>query len=69
MFFDKNGDLPPSYDIINWQLKQGEVQHVTVGYFSTSANTAYELAIQEENIIWSTGKVVWKMHYFESYCY
>ncbi|KAL2095675.1 hypothetical protein ACEWY4_007823 [Coilia grayii] len=58
VFFDKNGDLPPSYDIINWQLRQGEVQHVTVGYFSTSAEAAYELVIREDDIRWSTGRVV-----------
>ncbi|XP_062409069.1 extracellular calcium-sensing receptor-like [Sardina pilchardus] len=58
VFFDSNGDFPPSYDIINWQMKHGEVKHVTVGHFSTSANAAYKLFIQEENIIWSTGNVV-----------
>ncbi|XP_064158762.1 extracellular calcium-sensing receptor-like [Anguilla rostrata] len=57
VFFDENGDPPPSYEIINWQLRDGEVQHVTVGHFITSAH-GYELVIEEENIIWSTGKVI-----------
>ncbi len=38
VFFDENGDPPASYEMINWQLRDGEVQHVTVGYFSTSTD-------------------------------
>ncbi|KAM4742050.1 extracellular calcium-sensing receptor-like [Anableps anableps] len=30
VFFDGNGNPPASYDIINWQLKNGQVHHVTV---------------------------------------
>ncbi|XP_036392203.1 extracellular calcium-sensing receptor-like [Megalops cyprinoides] len=58
VFFDKNGDPPPSYEIINWQLREGEVQHVTVGHFGTSANASYELVIEEDSIIWNTGREI-----------
>ncbi|KAJ8367766.1 hypothetical protein SKAU_G00077940 [Synaphobranchus kaupii] len=57
VFFDENGDPPASYEMINWQLRDGEVQHVTVGHFRTSAH-GFQLVIKEENIIWSTGKVI-----------
>ncbi|XP_076002210.1 extracellular calcium-sensing receptor-like [Genypterus blacodes] len=57
VFFDEKGDPPASYDIINWQLMDGQVQHVTLGHFSSTANKDYELSIQEENIVWRTGKV------------
>ncbi|KAF7645956.1 hypothetical protein LDENG_00195640, partial [Lucifuga dentata] len=58
VFFDEKGDPPASYDILNWQLIDEQVQHVTVGHFSSTANKDYKLSIQEENIVWRTGKVV-----------
>ncbi|XP_071784011.2 extracellular calcium-sensing receptor [Centroberyx gerrardi] len=58
VFFDQNGDPPASYDIINWQLRDGQVQHVTLGHFASAANSDYELSIQEEKIVWRTGKMV-----------
>ena len=58
VFFDVNGDPPASYDIINWQLIDGQVQHVTLGHFSSDANGNYRLRIQEEEIVWRTGKMV-----------
>ncbi|KAM9852842.1 extracellular calcium-sensing receptor-like [Aulostomus maculatus] len=58
VFFDENGDPPASYDIINWQLRDGRVQHVTVGHFGSAANGSYELQIQEEEIVWRTEKMV-----------
>lgn len=58
VFFDENGDPPASYDVINWQLRAGQVQHVTVGQFGLAANQAYELSIQEDSIVWRTGKLV-----------
>ncbi|XP_053478295.1 extracellular calcium-sensing receptor-like [Ictalurus furcatus] len=57
VFFDKNGDPPASYEVINWQLREGQVQHISVGHFSTSANGKYELVINEDKIIWSTGNL------------
>nr|XP_057935705.1 extracellular calcium-sensing receptor-like [Doryrhamphus excisus] len=58
VFFDENGDPPASYDLINWQLKDGQVQHVTVGHFASTVNGNYELSIQEGDIVWRTGKMV-----------
>ena len=58
VFFDQNGDPPASYDIINWQMREGKVQHVTVGNFTSTSHNAYELKIQEEQIVWRTGKMV-----------
>ncbi|CAG6001854.1 unnamed protein product, partial [Menidia menidia] len=56
VFFDENGDPPASYDIINWQLKNGQVQHVKLGHFASDENGNYKLSIQEEKIVWRTGK-------------
>lgn len=58
VFFDVNGDPPASYDIINWQLIDGQVQHVTLGYFASDDNGDYSLSIQEGKIVWRTGKMV-----------
>uniref|UniRef100_A0A3P8RXC9 Olfactory receptor C family, n1 n=1 Tax=Amphiprion percula TaxID=161767 RepID=A0A3P8RXC9_AMPPE len=58
VFFDENGDPPASYDIINWQLRNGQVQHVTLGHFASAANGDFRLNIQEEKIVWRTGKRV-----------
>ncbi|KAK9958604.1 hypothetical protein ABG768_010715 [Culter alburnus] len=58
VFFDENGDPPASYEVINWQLREGEVQHVTVGYFSTSTDGTYKLTVKEDNIRWNTGNSI-----------
>uniref|UniRef100_A0A8C7YM97 Olfactory receptor C family, n1 n=1 Tax=Oryzias sinensis TaxID=183150 RepID=A0A8C7YM97_9TELE len=58
VFFDEDGDPPASYDIINWQLDNGKVQHVTVGQFISTQSGNYKLQIDEEKIIWMTGKMV-----------
>ncbi|XP_043072544.1 extracellular calcium-sensing receptor [Puntigrus tetrazona] len=58
VFFDENGDPPASYEVINWQLRDGEVQHVTVGYFSRSTDGTYKLIVKEDNIRWNTGNLI-----------
>lgn len=58
MFFNVNGDPPASYDIINWQLIDGQVQHVTLGHFASDDAGQYQLTIQEERIVWRTGDKV-----------
>lgn len=66
VFFDENGDPPVSYEVINWQLREGKVQHIAVGNFTTSANGNYELLINDEEIIWKTGNLVLKHIYNSS---
>uniref|UniRef100_A0A672GAH1 Olfactory receptor C family, v3 n=1 Tax=Salarias fasciatus TaxID=181472 RepID=A0A672GAH1_SALFA len=51
VFFDENGDPPASYDLINWQLINGQVQHVTLGHFSSSVNGDHKLSIKEDEIV------------------
>uniref|UniRef100_A0A8D3BZC7 Olfactory receptor C family, n1 n=1 Tax=Scophthalmus maximus TaxID=52904 RepID=A0A8D3BZC7_SCOMX len=58
VLFDENGDPPASYDIINWQLRDGQVQHVSLGHFASAANGDYKLSVREEEIVWRTGKMV-----------
>ncbi|XP_039619658.1 extracellular calcium-sensing receptor-like [Polypterus senegalus] len=58
VYFDENGDPAAAYDIINWQLHRGVVQHVTVGYFDALLNEGNQLIINEEGIIWNGGKQV-----------
>uniref|UniRef100_A0A3B4CI48 G-protein coupled receptors family 3 profile domain-containing protein n=1 Tax=Pygocentrus nattereri TaxID=42514 RepID=A0A3B4CI48_PYGNA len=58
VFFDDKGDPPASYEVINWQLREGQVQHIAVGHFSTSTNGRYELEINEDLIVWNTGNLV-----------
>uniref|UniRef100_A0A3P8VVZ5 Olfactory receptor C family, n1 n=1 Tax=Cynoglossus semilaevis TaxID=244447 RepID=A0A3P8VVZ5_CYNSE len=56
IFFDENGDPPASYEVINWQLRDGEVHHVSLGHFASAVNGDYKLSILEEEIVWRTGK-------------
>ncbi|AWO98883.1 putative extracellular calcium-sensing receptor-like isoform 2 [Scophthalmus maximus] len=58
VLFDENGDPPASYDIINWQLRDGQVQHVSLGHFASAANGDYKLSVREKEIVWRTGKMV-----------
>ncbi|XP_072551400.1 extracellular calcium-sensing receptor-like [Salminus brasiliensis] len=57
VYFDQNGDPPASYELVNWQLREGKVQHIPVGYFSTSANGRIDLVIHENKIVWNTGNL------------
>ncbi|XP_068173662.1 extracellular calcium-sensing receptor-like [Antennarius striatus] len=56
VFFDVNGDPPASYAVINWQLVNGQVQHVTLGQFVSDDVGDYKLSIQEGEIVWRIGK-------------
>uniref|UniRef100_A0AAX7VQV2 G-protein coupled receptors family 3 profile domain-containing protein n=1 Tax=Astatotilapia calliptera TaxID=8154 RepID=A0AAX7VQV2_ASTCA len=58
VFFDEDGNPPASYDAINWQLINGKVQHVTLGHLTFAANGDYKLSIEEEKIVWRTGKTM-----------
>ncbi|CAJ1065293.1 extracellular calcium-sensing receptor-like [Xyrichtys novacula] len=58
VFFDANGDPPASYDIINWQLRDGHVHYVTVGHFTSTADGDYKLSIKDKDIVWRTDKMI-----------
>ncbi|XP_076002400.1 extracellular calcium-sensing receptor-like [Genypterus blacodes] len=58
VFFDEKGNPPASYEMINWQLIDGQVQHVTLGHFLSTINKDYELSIQEDKVVWRTGELV-----------
>uniref|UniRef100_W5M364 Receptor ligand binding region domain-containing protein n=1 Tax=Lepisosteus oculatus TaxID=7918 RepID=W5M364_LEPOC len=64
VYFDENGDPPAAYDIINWQLNKGVVSHVTVGHFDTSPDGGSQLVIDEDSIVWSTGREVLYKHFY-----
>ncbi|XP_038149421.1 extracellular calcium-sensing receptor-like isoform X2 [Cyprinodon tularosa] len=40
------------------EIHPKEVQHVTVGHFASDKNGDYTLSVQEEKIVWRTGKMV-----------
>ncbi|XP_075715687.1 extracellular calcium-sensing receptor-like [Rhinoderma darwinii] len=51
MFFDYNGDPPPVYDVVNWQLSpDGGLIHVNVGQYDSSA-----LIINTSSLRWDMG--------------
>ncbi|XP_062861028.1 extracellular calcium-sensing receptor-like [Trichomycterus rosablanca] len=54
VFFDKNGDPPAKYEIINWQtIKDHQRGFVTVGLYDSSANDRSRLAVNMEAIVWA----------------
>ncbi|XP_014350172.2 extracellular calcium-sensing receptor-like [Latimeria chalumnae] len=56
VFFDKNGNPPPVYDIINWQAApDNKLKHVKVGSLDFSAFKGQELIINESAITWNGG--------------
>ncbi|XP_053575474.1 vomeronasal type-2 receptor 26-like [Bombina bombina] len=56
VFFDKNGDPPALYDIVNWQLAaNGMMQHKTVGSYDTSLVADKRLIINASAVMWPSG--------------
>ncbi|KAK2847341.1 hypothetical protein Q5P01_010340 [Channa striata] len=67
--FDKNGDPAAVYDLINWQLKNGELDFVTVGKFDETATAAKsKLQIQEQNVVWNGNQTKVPMSLCSSIC-
>ncbi|CAJ0916259.1 unnamed protein product [Ranitomeya imitator] len=57
LFFDKNGDPPPIYHIINWQIDLGgSMKQVKVGnYINTATYNRGDLIINTTSIRWPFG--------------
>lgn len=54
MKFDENGDPAAVYELLNWQLRNGGVEYVTVGKYEQTATPGKpRLHIQEHNIVWN----------------
>ncbi|XP_031156872.2 extracellular calcium-sensing receptor-like [Sander lucioperca] len=52
--FDENGDPPAMYDLVNWQLRDGEMEFVTIGKFDETTTVGKQkLQIQEHIIVWN----------------
>ncbi|KAM4013560.1 extracellular calcium-sensing receptor-like [Anomaloglossus baeobatrachus] len=50
IYFDKNGDIPLSLDVLNWQLyPNGSNQYITIG----KIEKGNQLQIEEEKIVWN----------------
>ncbi|XP_043929410.1 extracellular calcium-sensing receptor-like [Protopterus annectens] len=56
VFFDKNGNTPALYDILNWQpTTSGSFRYVEVGHFKSSYENGHELMIDVNSILWNKG--------------
>uniref|UniRef100_A0A8C5MH82 G-protein coupled receptors family 3 profile domain-containing protein n=1 Tax=Leptobrachium leishanense TaxID=445787 RepID=A0A8C5MH82_9ANUR len=56
VFFDKNGDPPAVYDIVNWQVNaDGTMRHVKVGIYDTTRKDENILVINGSAVKWAFG--------------
>ncbi|XP_067451890.1 extracellular calcium-sensing receptor-like [Thunnus thynnus] len=56
MNFDKNGDPPASYDIINWHVTaERTIEFVTVGHFVSSQGSNGQFHIDMDRVAWGGG--------------
>ncbi|CAH2272596.1 extracellular calcium-sensing receptor-like, partial [Pelobates cultripes] len=57
MFFDSNGNPPPAYDIVNWQMgPKSTMKQIKVGSYATSSPLDKILFINTSMIQWATGE-------------
>ncbi|XP_056425661.1 extracellular calcium-sensing receptor-like [Hyla sarda] len=57
LYFDKNGDPPAVYDIVNWQLGPDDtIKHIKVGSYETTRTSAEVFHINTSIIQWPTGE-------------
>ncbi|XP_077327766.1 extracellular calcium-sensing receptor-like [Lithobates pipiens] len=56
MFFDKNGDPPASYDIVNWKINgDGITEQVKVGSYDTTQTKGETFNTNTSAVIWPSG--------------
>ncbi|XP_069816554.1 extracellular calcium-sensing receptor-like [Dendropsophus ebraccatus] len=54
LYFDKNGDPPAVYDIVNWQVsEQGTLRQVKVGSYDTVSSSGEMFTINTSSILWT----------------
>ncbi|XP_069816776.1 extracellular calcium-sensing receptor-like [Dendropsophus ebraccatus] len=57
LYFDKNGDPPAVYDIVNWQLgPEDTIKHVKIGSYDTTRSSDQVFHINTSNIQWPDGE-------------
>ncbi|XP_075433873.1 extracellular calcium-sensing receptor-like [Ascaphus truei] len=57
VFFDRNGDPPAVYDIVNWQLgADGMMRQVKVGSYDTAASDGNTFNINASAVMWASGR-------------
>uniref|UniRef100_A0A8C5PF34 Extracellular calcium-sensing receptor-like n=1 Tax=Leptobrachium leishanense TaxID=445787 RepID=A0A8C5PF34_9ANUR len=57
VYFDKNGDPPAVYDIVNWQLSpSGNMRYVKVGSFDMTAPPGNIFTMNTSSIQWNSGE-------------
>uniref|UniRef100_A0A8C5QHS2 G-protein coupled receptors family 3 profile domain-containing protein n=1 Tax=Leptobrachium leishanense TaxID=445787 RepID=A0A8C5QHS2_9ANUR len=58
VYFDKNGDPPAVYDIVNRQLSpSGDMRHVKVGSYDLAAPPGNIFTINTSSIQWNSGEI------------
>ncbi|XP_075715688.1 extracellular calcium-sensing receptor-like [Rhinoderma darwinii] len=56
LFFDENGDPPPIYDIVNWQIdRDNSIKQVKLGSFNSTATHRGALTINTSSVQWPIG--------------
>ncbi|XP_068129493.1 extracellular calcium-sensing receptor-like [Hyperolius riggenbachi] len=56
VYFDENGDIPATYEIVNWQKKaDGSNRYVDVGSYDSSALLGPKFTIDFNSMRWSLG--------------
>ncbi|XP_029441476.1 extracellular calcium-sensing receptor-like [Rhinatrema bivittatum] len=54
IFFDQKGNLPASYDILNWHLSSsGSFAYVNIGHYDSGAAAGRDIEINTSAIVWS----------------
>ncbi|XP_061074143.1 extracellular calcium-sensing receptor-like [Conger conger] len=53
--FDANGDPVATYELVNWQVKDGHMEFVTVGHYDASAPDG-QVFTMKKNITWASGQ-------------
>ncbi|OCT90623.1 hypothetical protein XELAEV_18019240mg [Xenopus laevis] len=57
LFFDRNGDPPAVYDIVNWKVTpDGTIKQINVGSYDTAASFGQVFTVNKSAISWPTGK-------------